>query len=262
MADADDRKLSELAEALQDHSPEHSWWIDPGTGELELWSEFLADELGEGHPDERGLVLVEPLESGEAYRDMADFTASVPDPDVRDQLERAIAGRGAFRRFKDELYDRPDLRAAWFALSNARMERRAAWWLADHDLIDEATAERLVASRGDPPPPAPESGRLRLATDVAHDLREAFGDRLQQVLVFGSAARGEADPDSDLDLLVVLSEGDGDSWSDRAAMDDVLWDHTLRTGTVVSALPVDARELGNPSRPALIRALADGVPVG
>jgi predicted nucleotidyltransferase len=261
MLGADDRTLSEVAEALQDHSPEHSWWIDPATGELELWSESFGDELGEGHPDDRGLIFVEPLESSEGYQDMAEFTASVPDPDVRDRLERAISGRGAFRRFKDELYDHPDLRAGWFALSNARMERRAARWLADHHLIDEATAERLIASRADPPPPAPESGRLRLATEVARDLREVFGDRLQQVLAFGSSARGEPGPDSDLDLLVVLSEGEGDSWSDRAAMDDVLWDHTLRTGTVVSALPVDAREVRNPRRPALIRALADGVPV-
>jgi predicted nucleotidyltransferase len=260
--DADDRTLSELAEALHDHSSEHSWWIDPGTGEVELWSEDLEDALGEGHPDERGLIFVDPLESREAYQDMADFTASVPDPDLRDQLERAISGRGAFRRFKDELFDHPDLRAAWFALSNARMERRAAWWLADHHLIDEATAERLIATRADPPPPAAESSRLRWATDVAQDLRDLFGDRLQRVLVFGSSARGDAGPDSDLDLLVVLSEGDGDSWSDRAAMDDVLWDHTLRTGTVVSALPVDARELSRPRRPAVIRALADGVPVG
>jgi predicted nucleotidyltransferase len=262
MLEADDRTLSDLAEALQDHSPEHSWWIDPATGELELWSESLGDELGEGHPDDRGLIFVEPLESREGYRDMADFTASVPDPDVRGHLERAISGRGAFRRFKDELFDHPELRAAWFALSNARMERRAAWWLADHDLVDEATAERLIATRADPPPPAAESGPLRLAAEVARDLREVFGDRLQQVLVFGSSARGEAGPDSDLDLLVVLSEGDGDSWSDRAEMDDVLWDHTLRTGTVVSALPVDARELRKPRRPAVIQALADGVPVG
>jgi predicted nucleotidyltransferase len=261
MLDAD-RTLSELAEALQDHSPEDSWWIDPATGELELWSDSLGDEVREGHPDERGLLFVEPLGPDEAYRDMADFAASVPDPDIRAHLERAISGRGAFRRFKDELFDHPDLREAWFALSNARMERRAAWWLADHHLIDEATAERLIATRADPPPSAAESGGLRLATDVAQDLREVFGERLQQVLMFGSAARGEAGPDSDLDLLVVLSEGDGDSWSDRAAMDDVLWDHTLRTGTVVSALPVDAGELSNPSRPALIRALADGVPVG
>jgi predicted nucleotidyltransferase len=262
MLEADDRTLSDLAEALQDHSLEHSWWIDPGTGELELWSESLGEELGEDDPDERGMIFVEPLPSSEAYQDMADFTASVPDPEVRDRLERAISGRGAFRRFKDELFEHPDLRTAWFSLSNARMERRAAWWLADHHLIDEATAERLIAGRADPPPPAAESAPLRLAAEVARDLREVFGDRLQQVLVFGSSARGEAGPEADLDLLVVLSEGDGDSWSDRAAMDDVLWDHTLRTGTVVSALPVGARELGKPSRPAVIRALAEGVPVG
>ena len=34
----------------------------------------------------------------------------------------------------------------------------------------------------------------------------AFGDALKQVWLFGSYARGEADEDSDVDFMVVLSE--------------------------------------------------------
>jgi len=52
---------------------------------------------------------------------MADFVASVPDQEIRRRLERAIEGRGAFRRFEDELLDHPDLREAWFALADARI---------------------------------------------------------------------------------------------------------------------------------------------
>jgi len=37
-------------------------------------------------------------------------------------------------------------------------------------------------------------------------LRHQFGDRLTDVLLFGSRARGEAEPDSDMDILVVVSE--------------------------------------------------------
>ena len=47
-------------------------------------------------------------------------------------------------------------------------------------------------------------------------LRDAFGDRLQSVMLYGSEARGDAEGDSDIDLLVLLtgpvSEGD-DSWT-------------------------------------------------
>ena len=39
-------------------------------------------------------------------------------------------------------------------------------------------------------------------------VRQQFGDRLITVFLFGSRARGEAEPDSDMDILVVLSEVD------------------------------------------------------
>ena len=39
-------------------------------------------------------------------------------------------------------------------------------------------------------------------------VRQQFGDRLISVILFGSRARGEAEPDSDMDILVVLTEVD------------------------------------------------------
>jgi hypothetical protein len=100
MLDLDAADLASLADALGDRGSAQ-WWFDPKTGQLEPWSELYGDELDEGHPEERGLLLVEPIDSSEAYCDMEDFIASVPDPRARDLLERAIAGRGAFRRFTD-----------------------------------------------------------------------------------------------------------------------------------------------------------------
>ena len=43
--------------------------------------------------------------------------------------------------------------------------------------------------------------------DVVQALVEGLGDRLRQVILFGSAARGEVDEESDLDLLIVAEEG-------------------------------------------------------
>ena len=47
-----------------------------------------------------------------------------------DRLARAISGRGAFRRFKDVLFDRPGLLTRWYAFSNDRQRGRARSWLA------------------------------------------------------------------------------------------------------------------------------------
>jgi hypothetical protein len=260
MLDVASVDLVDLAQALQDHSYEHSWWFDPKTGAVELWGAYVRDELGEDHPEQRGLVAIEPLDSSEAWQDMADFAAAVPDPAVRRRLERAIEGRGAFRRFKDELLEHPELREGWFALADARVERRALQWLADEGLVDAAEVEREIAARSDPPPPAPAGDRFVLARAVADGLRALYGERLQRVIVFGSSARADADDESDLDLLVVLDDMRS-SWVEGAHMDEVLWRHTLESGIVVSALPVRAADLEPPRRPLLVRALADGIAV-
>lgn len=39
-------------------------------------------------------------------------------------------------------------------------------------------------------------------------LEEKLPGLVEEIRIFGSKARGEADPDSDLDLLVILREGD------------------------------------------------------
>jgi uncharacterized protein UPF0158/nucleotidyltransferase-like protein len=258
MLDVASVDLVDLAQALQDHSYEHSWWFDPATGAVELWGEHVRDELGEGHPQKRGLITIEPLHSSEAWQDMADFAATVPDPEIRRRLERAIEGRGAFRRFKDELLDHPEVREAWFALADARIERRALQWLADEGVVDAAEAHRAIAARPDPPPPTPAGDRFALARAVADGLRALYGPRLQRVIAFGSSARADADDESDLDLLVVLDDMPS-SWVEGGRMDEVLWRHTLESGIVVSALPVRAADLEPPRRPLLVRALADGV---
>ena len=40
--------------------------------------------------------------------------------------------------------------------------------------------------------------------EIKQELQELYGDRLVKLILFGSHARGEANPDSDIDLLAVL----------------------------------------------------------
>ncbi len=85
-----------------------------------------------------------PASSREGYRDMESFIASVDDPDRAERLARAIAGRGAFRRFKDELARWPGELERWYALSEDRQRGRARAWLA------AAGYRVLPVARGDP----------------------------------------------------------------------------------------------------------------
>ena len=46
----------------------------------------------------------------------------------------------------------------------------------------------------------------RRAVEFAEKLRQRFGCRFLSIVLFGSRARGDAVPDSDMDVLVVLSD--------------------------------------------------------
>jgi Uncharacterised protein family (UPF0158) len=249
--------LADLALALEDHSDEHTWWFDPATGTLEP---RFAGDLGLPPEAEAGPIRVDPLPSAVGYGDMEDFAARVREPRTRDLLERAIAGRGAFRRFKDTLLDYPELRQAWFAFHDARWERRAVEWLAERDLISPEAAEAAIASR---PEPAVEAlpGLLDahgVAGRVMRDLQRLYRDRLRQVLMIGAWARGDAHPESELELLVVL-DSVPDRWEERRRMDRVMWRHSMRNDTVIVCSAVTESDLQRGGSPLLTRAKAEGV---
>jgi len=51
---------------------------------------------------------------------------------------------------------------------------------------------------------APNESERAIIADIKSRLAETFGDRLTGVVLYGSRARGDAQPDSDMDLLVLL----------------------------------------------------------
>jgi uncharacterized protein (UPF0332 family)/predicted nucleotidyltransferase len=249
----DDIDLADLALALEDHSDEHGWTIDAASGAIQ--THF-------GPPD--GGVAIDPLPVAVGYGDMEDFVAYVRDVQARDLLERAIVGRGAFRRFKDALGEYPELKRAWFAFHDARGERRAIEWLVEHELVGADGAAGALAARSDPEPgdlPGLLDGH-GLAHRVALDLRRVYRRRLRCVLLVGAWARGEAHPESPVELVVVL-EDFTDRWAEKRRMERTLWRHSVRNGAVVTALPLLAAEIPVLSRAALdegVRAVEGRAP--
>jgi hypothetical protein len=62
------------------------------------------------------LVAIEPLPSYVWYEDMVDFVEGISDERAGRRLGRAIQGKGAFRRFRDELHEEyPELLQVWYA---------------------------------------------------------------------------------------------------------------------------------------------------
>jgi predicted nucleotidyltransferase len=125
--------------------------------------------------------------------------------------------------------------------------------------VDAEVLERLI-DEGSDPELAELSGPfdpVEIARAVAADLRRLYGDRLRRVLLFGSWARGDAHPESDIDLLVVLDRLDS-PWEELERMDDILDRHSVEHETLVSAMAVAEADLAEPRVPALIRATTEG----
>ena len=114
-----------------------------------------ADQVEAGYGSR--YIAVPEADSNEGYRDMEDFIATVRDERLQDRLWQAIAGRGAFGRFKDVLSSHFHERERWFEFQETRLLQRVLEWLKEEGI------EPII--EGPPPdekaapevPPAPGS---------------------------------------------------------------------------------------------------------
>src|SRR5664279_4870623 len=84
-----------------------------------------------------------------------------------------------------------------------------------------------------------------MATTIDHVMRrfraaldEAYGDRIERVVLFGSRARGDARPDSDYDVAVFL-RGMDDRWRESGVLAEIETKILMDDGAVINALPLE-----------------------
>ena len=75
--------------------------------------------------------------------------------------------------------------------------------------------------------------RLRAA------LAEVYGDRLERVVLYGSRARGDHQPDSDYDIAVFIKDP-GTLGEEIRRLASLTTDILIDTGAVISAMPFRA----------------------
>ena len=98
----------------------------------------------------------------------------------------------------------------------------------------------------------------KLLKQVKSLLQEAFGERLRGVILYGSEARGQAEPDSDIDFLVLL-EGPVNHQSDSWTCIRSLYDLVLELERPIHAKPVDIRDYEAQEYPLYQNAKHEGV---
>ena len=77
---------------------------------------------------------------------------------------------------------------------------------------------------------------VQTAVECGRVLREHYGSRLKGVVLYGSVARGEPGPQSDVDLLVLL-EGPLDYPRELRRIVDLLYPKQLESPYLISAKP-------------------------
>ena len=128
--------LDELAMVLEGDPIQGGGRIDLRTGEV--WPaaaiEYAQDsgdlDDDDDEEDDHRWLWVPCEGSRDGYRDMELFAGLVEDRDLAARLERALSGRGVFRRFKDVLAESPTELQQWYAFSDERQRGRARAWLA------------------------------------------------------------------------------------------------------------------------------------
>lgn len=90
----------------------------------------------EGDADNR-YRMIPKQDSRDGYRDMQEYIWTLEDEHLRELLEIAIQGSGAFRRFKDVLSRYPEAQENWFKFRDEREKRRMTDWLASQGIEPE-----------------------------------------------------------------------------------------------------------------------------
>lgn len=91
-------------------------------------------------------------------------------------------------------------------------------------------------------------------------LHALCGDRLQRIVLFGSRARGDAAPDSDIDLLLVFADLAAIGAFDEA-IDRIMSELSLKHDAVLSASIATAEEIEHDDLPLFDNVRYEGVAV-
>ncbi len=217
------RRTSGAPEVIRDHLRGL-----PGLRRAAVFGPYLAGDETPGGP-------VDLLVEGDV--DARDLRTALPDAEA--ELGRPIR-----------------LRRRSAAATETRKQQSDPASIAPVELLDRPWPSPATGRPRTRRRPDPES--LAVAREAAATLADGFGGRLRGVWLYGSRARGDHRPESDLDLLVVL--GAVGAWRDehRVAGDEIAA-LSLEHDLVITRVFASEADWRNRSTPLLRAAAADAI---
>jgi predicted nucleotidyltransferase len=79
---------------------------------------------------------------------------------------------------------------------------------------------------------------LDILHDVKGEIQQLFGDKLRRLILYGSYARNEQDPESDIDIMIMVDESEDGLRKYRYLIADVMGELTIRYGKLISLTEV------------------------
>ena len=125
-------KLEDIIEAMEFANMETEYYYDTQNEKVLMLFDEMVD--GEDNPElfEDYIPLPGQYDINE-YRIMEEFIYELPAGKNQDVLARTLQGRGAFRRFKDKLYDL-NLEKHWYQYRDEAYEKIARQWCERHKI--------------------------------------------------------------------------------------------------------------------------------
>lgn len=99
-----------------------------------------------------------------------------------------------------------------------------------------------------------------ILAEFRYGLEKIYGPRLASLVLFGSQARGDALPDSDIDVMVVL-HGHVNPLAEARCISRFRGDLCLRHSVVITCVYMSAEEAQAADSPLLQNIRAEGVPL-
>ena len=159
-------KLSDIVQGLTEESYDLKYYVDTKTGELTvitdevIWAAERNDPLDD-YPDWQQPMITKASEilqdeenrflpfneSVDDYRIMESFCESVPDFVLSEKLLGIIQGRGAFRRFRELIFEN-GLEQDWYAFRDNEYRQAAIRWCDSEriDYVDDEPVKELFPS--------------------------------------------------------------------------------------------------------------------
>lgn len=129
-------KLEDIIEAIEFTDDDVEYFLDQETGEVVMISEMAMDDKEREAAcealDEHGFYRLPTRWELRDYDTMEGFVDSLSGH-AQERLSNAISGRGAFRRFKDEV-QRLGLEAQWYAWHDDAYRRKAIEWCEENGI--------------------------------------------------------------------------------------------------------------------------------